>query len=146
MQRYFCQPGSVIRGELSVPGDKSVSHRSLMLGGIATGTTEVSGFLESEDCLATMAALRAMGVNIARHGGNRVTVHGVGIDGLKAPPGPLDMGNAGTADLTAANIAFTWHEVTGQHALIRDEGPRYDADLARQCMMLGIELMRRKLR
>jgi 3-phosphoshikimate 1-carboxyvinyltransferase len=97
VQRYFCQPGSVIRGELSVPGDKSVSHRSLMLGGIATGTTEVSGFLESEDCLATMAALRAMGVNIARHGGNRVTVHGVGIDGLKAPPGPLDMGNAGTA-------------------------------------------------
>jgi prephenate dehydrogenase/3-phosphoshikimate 1-carboxyvinyltransferase len=97
MQRYFCQPGSVIGGELSVPGDKSVSHRSLMLGGIATGTTEVRGFLESEDCLATLAALRAMGVNIARYGGNRVTVHGVGVDGLKAPPGPLDMGNAGTA-------------------------------------------------
>ncbi len=97
MQRYFCQPGSVIRGELNVPGDKSVSHRSLMLGGIASGTTEVRGFLDSEDCLATLAALRAMGVNIARFGGNRVTVHGVGIDGLKAPGGPLDMGNAGTA-------------------------------------------------
>jgi 3-phosphoshikimate 1-carboxyvinyltransferase len=97
MQRYFCQPGSSIGGELSVPGDKSVSHRSLMLGGIATGRTEVRGFLESEDCLATLAALRAMGVNIARFGGNRVVVEGVGIDGLKAPPGPLDMGNAGTA-------------------------------------------------
>jgi len=97
MQRYFCQPGSTIGGELSVPGDKSVSHRSLMLGGIATGTTEVRGFLESEDCLATLGALRAMGVNIARFGGNRVTVHGVGIDGLKPPTGPLDMGNAGTA-------------------------------------------------
>ncbi|HEY1283911.1 MAG TPA: 3-phosphoshikimate 1-carboxyvinyltransferase [Steroidobacteraceae bacterium] len=97
MQRYFCQPGSVIGGELSVPGDKSVSHRSLMLGGIATGTTEVRGFLDSEDCLATLAALQAMGVKIARFGGNRVVVHGAGIDGLEAPPGPLDMGNAGTA-------------------------------------------------
>ena len=96
-QSYFCQPGSTIGGEISVPGDKSVSHRSLMLGGIAEGTTEVRGFLESEDCLATLAALRALGVNIGRFGGNRVTIHGVGIDGFKAPSAPLDMGNAGTA-------------------------------------------------
>ncbi|HEU4626614.1 MAG TPA: 3-phosphoshikimate 1-carboxyvinyltransferase [Steroidobacteraceae bacterium] len=94
---YFCQPGSTIGGEISVPGDKSVSHRSLMLGGIAEGTTEVRGFLESEDCLATLAALRSLGVNIARFGGNRVTIQGVGMDGFKAPSGPLDMGNAGTA-------------------------------------------------
>ncbi|MET0536070.1 MAG: 3-phosphoshikimate 1-carboxyvinyltransferase [Steroidobacter sp.] len=94
---YFCQPGSTIGGEISVPGDKSVSHRSLMLGGIAEGTTEVRGFLESEDCLATLAALRALGVNIARYGGNRVTIQGVGMDGFKAPAAPLDMGNAGTA-------------------------------------------------
>jgi 3-phosphoshikimate 1-carboxyvinyltransferase len=97
MQSYFCQPGSVIGGEISVPGDKSVSHRSLMLGGIAEGTTEVRGFLESEDCLATLKALRALGVNIARYGGNRVTIQGVGPDGFMAPAGPLDMGNAGTA-------------------------------------------------
>ena len=97
MQRYFCQPGSVIGGEISVPGDKSVSHRSLMLGGIAEGTTEVRGFLESEDCLATLSALRSLGVNIGRRGGNRVTIHGVGLEGFKAPAGPLDMGNAGTA-------------------------------------------------
>jgi prephenate dehydrogenase/3-phosphoshikimate 1-carboxyvinyltransferase len=97
MQSYFCQPGSSIAGEISVPGDKSVSHRSLMLGGIAEGTTHVRGFLESEDCLATLAALRSLGVNIGRHGGNRVTIHGVGPDGFKAPAGPLDMGNAGTA-------------------------------------------------
>jgi prephenate dehydrogenase/3-phosphoshikimate 1-carboxyvinyltransferase len=94
---YFCQPGSTVGGEISVPGDKSVSHRSLMLGGIAEGTTEVRGFLESEDCLATLAALRALGVNIGRFGGNRVTIHGVGMDGFKAPAAPLDMGNAGTA-------------------------------------------------
>ena len=97
MQRYFCLPGSVIGGELSVPGDKSISHRSLMLGGIAEGTTEVRGFLESEDCLATLGALRRLGVNIARFGGNRVVIHGVGPEGFKAPAGPLDMGNAGTA-------------------------------------------------
>lgn len=97
MQTYFCQPGSVIGGEITVPGDKSVSHRSLMLGGIAEGTTEVRGFLESEDCLATLAALRALGVNIGRFGGNRVTIHGVGPDGFTAPTAPLDMGNAGTA-------------------------------------------------
>ncbi len=96
-QSYFCQPGSVIAGELSVPGDKSVSHRSLMLGGIAEGTTEVRGFLESEDCLATLAALRNLGVNIGRFGHNRVVIHGVGPDGFKAPGAPLDMGNAGTA-------------------------------------------------
>jgi 3-phosphoshikimate 1-carboxyvinyltransferase len=97
MQSYFCQPGSTIGGEISVPGDKSVSHRSLMLGGIAEGTTHVRGFLESEDCLATLTALRSLGVNIGRHGGNRVTIHGVGPDGFKAPAAPLDMGNAGTA-------------------------------------------------
>jgi 3-phosphoshikimate 1-carboxyvinyltransferase len=96
-QSYFCQPGSLIGGEVSVPGDKSVSHRSLMLGGIAEGVTEVRGFLESEDCLATLAALRALGVNIGRFGGNRVTIHGVGLEGFKAPTAPLDMGNAGTA-------------------------------------------------
>jgi 3-phosphoshikimate 1-carboxyvinyltransferase len=97
MQSYFCQPGSVIGGEISVPGDKSVSHRSLMLGGIAEGTTEVRGFLESEDCLATLAALQSLGVTIGRFGGNRVVIHGVGPDGFKAPSGRLDMGNAGTA-------------------------------------------------
>jgi 3-phosphoshikimate 1-carboxyvinyltransferase len=97
MQSYFCQPGSTIGGEITVPGDKSVSHRSLMLGGIAEGTTHVRGFLESEDCLATLSALRSLGVNIGRHGGNRVTIHGVGPDGFKPPSAPLDMGNAGTA-------------------------------------------------
>ncbi|MBX5460424.1 MAG: 3-phosphoshikimate 1-carboxyvinyltransferase [Steroidobacteraceae bacterium] len=97
IQRYFCQPGSVIGGELSVPGDKSISHRALMLGGIAEGETEITGFLESEDCLATLAALRSLGVNIARFAGNRVVVHGVGPEGFNAPAAPLDMGNAGTA-------------------------------------------------
>jgi 3-phosphoshikimate 1-carboxyvinyltransferase len=95
--RFVCQPGSAVGGEIAVPGDKSVSHRSLMLGGLAQGVTEVTGFLESEDCLATMAALQNMGVRIERLGGSRVTVHGPGKGGLRAPAQRLDMGNAGTA-------------------------------------------------
>jgi len=90
-------PGNGVAGQITVPGDKSISHRALMLGGIARGTTRVRGFLESEDCLATMAAMRAMGVQIERGGQGEVTVHGVGLRGLAPPAGPLDMGNAGTA-------------------------------------------------
>lgn len=97
MARFVCQPGGAVSGEIAVPGDKSVSHRSLMLGGLAEGVTEVTGFLESEDCLATMAALQNMGVRIERLGGSRVIVHGPGKGGLRAPTQPLDMGNAGTA-------------------------------------------------
>ena len=80
-----------------MPGDKSVSHRALMFGGIADGETTVEGFLESEDCLATLKALRALGVTIEQSGNSRVRVQGVGIDGLQAAAQPLDMGNAGTA-------------------------------------------------
>jgi 3-phosphoshikimate 1-carboxyvinyltransferase len=89
--------GGCVRGEVTVPGDKSVSHRAVLLGGIATGTTEIENFLESEDCLATLRAMRAMGVNVERPAEGRVVIDGVGLRGLRAPAGPLDMGNAGTA-------------------------------------------------
>jgi 3-phosphoshikimate 1-carboxyvinyltransferase len=94
---YLVQPSRQVAGRIRVPGDKSISHRSLMLGGIAQGRTEVTGFLDSADCLATLAALRAMGVSISRHGDHELTVEGAGRGGLGAPPGVLDMGNAGTA-------------------------------------------------
>ena len=90
-------PGGALQGEVRVPGDKSISHRSLMLGALAHGRTEVSGFLASEDCLATLRALRAMGVAIEQRDAHHLFVDGVGLDGLQAPAGPLDMGNAGTA-------------------------------------------------
>ena len=61
-QRYLVRPSTRVHGELCLPGDKSVSHRALMLGGIAEGVSEIHGFLASEDCLATLTALRAMGV------------------------------------------------------------------------------------
>lgn len=97
MSRYRLEPGGSVAGEVRVPGDKSISHRALMLGGIAEGTTEVSGFLASEDCLATLSALEALGVQIERPGRERVIVHGTGLEGLRAASHPLDMGNAGTA-------------------------------------------------
>lgn len=95
--RYRVQPVAAVRGELTVPGDKSISHRSLMLAGIASGRTEVRGFLESEDCLATLGALRALGVGVERFPGGRVIIDGVGLNGLRAAAAPLDMGNSGTA-------------------------------------------------
>src|SRR6185295_10818420 len=94
---YRVQPVSNVRGTLTVPGDKSISHRSLMLAGIAEGQTIVNGFLESEDCLATLAAMRALGVPIDRAAGQGAVVEGVGRHGLTATSAPLDMGNSGTA-------------------------------------------------
>jgi len=94
---YRVAAGGCVRGEVTVPGDKSISHRAVLLGAIATGTTEIEGFLESEDCLATLGAMRAMGVNIERPAPGRVVIDGVGRQGLSAPAQPLDMGNAGTA-------------------------------------------------
>jgi 3-phosphoshikimate 1-carboxyvinyltransferase len=97
MDAWIARRGAGVGGRISVPGDKSISHRAMMLGGLATGVTRVSGFLDSEDCLATLRAMRAMGVSIERPARTEVVVRGVGLHGLEAPPGPLDMGNAGTA-------------------------------------------------
>ena len=94
---YVVEPSALASGVVTVPGDKSISHRALILGGIAKGRTNISGFLPGEDCLATLAALKAMGVRIERPGDTRVIMEGCGADGLRAPSGPLDMGNSGTA-------------------------------------------------
>jgi 3-phosphoshikimate 1-carboxyvinyltransferase len=90
-------PGGQVSGSLRVPGDKSISHRAIMLGSIATGRTGISGFLEGADALATMDAFRAMGVAIRAPGGGEVTVEGVGMHGLQAAAAPLDCGNSGTS-------------------------------------------------
>ncbi len=95
--QFHVQPGGCLSGRLRVPGDKSISHRSIMLGSLAEGVTHVSGFLEGEDALATLKAFRAMGVEIAGPDRGKVTVHGVGMHGLKAPDAPIDLGNSGTS-------------------------------------------------
>jgi len=90
-------PGGTVSGEARVPGDKSISHRSVMLGALAEGPTRVSGFLEGEDALATVAAFRAMGVLIDGPDGGQVRIEGVGLHGLRAPDRALDCGNSGTS-------------------------------------------------
>ncbi|MEW7994905.1 MAG: 3-phosphoshikimate 1-carboxyvinyltransferase [gamma proteobacterium symbiont of Clathrolucina costata] len=94
---YRIQPGGKLTGNLRVPGDKSISHRSIMLGSLADGVTEVTGFLEGEDSLATLNAFRQMGVAIDGPTQGRVTIQGVGMHGLQAPDGALDLGNSGTS-------------------------------------------------
>lgn len=94
---FTVSPGGCLRGTLRVPGDKSISHRSIMLGSLAEGTTRVSGFLEGEDNLATLNAFRAMGVNIEGPQAGKVTIHGVGMHGLHAPNEPVYLGNSGTS-------------------------------------------------
>ncbi len=94
----FCvQPGGKLTGDIRVPGDKSISHRSIMLGSLAEGITEVKGFLEGDDSLATLRAFRDMGVKIEGPEQGGVRIHGVGMYGLKQPSAPLDLGNSGTS-------------------------------------------------
>lgn len=93
---FRAQPGGSVNGTIRVPGDKSISHRSIMLGSLAEGITDVSGFLEGEDALATLQAFRDMGVVIEGPNQGKVRIHGVGLHGLQPPPGPLYVGNSGT--------------------------------------------------
>lgn len=95
--QFKLQPATNISGEIRVPGDKSVSHRSIMFGSLAEGVTKVSGFLEGEDSLNTLRAFKAMGVQIEGPVAGNVTIHGVGMHGLKKPESTLDMGNSGTS-------------------------------------------------
>ena len=97
MSEFVVEPCAGIAGRVRVPGDKSISHRALMLGAIASGTTQVDGFLEGEDCLATLRAVASLGVNVQRPAPGEVVIEGVGLRGLGRPRSVLDMGNAGTA-------------------------------------------------
>ena len=107
------KPGGKLQGSLRVPGDKSISHRSIMLGSLAEGVTEVSGFLEGDDALATLNAFRCLGVKIDGPDHGCVRIHGVGMHGLKAPEGPLNVGNSGTSmRLLCGLLAGQGFEVT----------------------------------
>lgn len=102
--KFVVQPGGQLTGEHRVPGDKSMSHRAVMLGSLAEGTTEVTGFLEGEDALRTIAAFRQMGVAIDGPEAGSLTITGVGLHGLAAPQQALDLGNAGTGMRLFAGI------------------------------------------
>jgi len=96
MSQFICQPGGRVAGDIRVPGDKSISHRSVILGSIADGVSQVTGFLQGEDSLNTIRAFQQMGVSIEREQ-DRVSINGAGLHGLVAPSRDLDMGNSGTA-------------------------------------------------
>lgn len=97
MNSFVARPAHQVHGSIRVPGDKSISHRAIMLGAIATGRTEIRGFLPGEDCLATLRAVEAMGVRVTRHAVTALDIQGNGLTGLRAVTQALDMGNSGTA-------------------------------------------------
>src|SRR5262245_61884691 len=88
--------GRPLAGRAQVPGDKSISHRALILGALAVGSTRISGLLESDDVLNTAKAIRALGARVERIGSGHWRVDGVGVAGFAGPDGPLDFGNSGT--------------------------------------------------
>lgn len=101
-----------LTGEVSIPGDKSISHRAIMFGSISNGLTEVSNFLEGADCLSTISCFQKMGVSIERNN-DHVLIHGNGLHGLTAPQDTLDVGNSGTTTRLISGIlagqSFTSH-------------------------------------
>jgi len=129
---YRVLPGQAVSGDIRVPGDKSISHRSIMLGSLANGVTEVTGFLEGEDSLATLQAFRDMGVVIEGPLNGRVVIHGVGMRGLKAPVGPLYLGNSGTSMRLLAGLLSGQSfdvELTGDESLSKRPMERVAAPL-----------------
>jgi 3-phosphoshikimate 1-carboxyvinyltransferase len=122
MSTFFCQPGgAAVGGDVRVPGDKSISHRVLLLASIAEGPTLVRGFLESADCLVLQTALRDLGVNFTRQAG-KLVIHGVGAEGLRPSSRPLNLGNsAGAIRLLTALLAGQSFDatLTGDAGLMR---------------------------
>ena len=98
------RPGGSLAGTVSVPGDKSLSHRALILGALAGGTSQVRGWLSAGDTQATLSCMRALGVTIDQHDDTTLTVHGRGLNGLQAPAAPLDCANAGTGMRLLAGV------------------------------------------
>lgn len=137
---FISRPVTCLQGELTVPGDKSISHRAVMLGAIARGTTTITGFLEGEDCLATLNAFKAMGVSIEGPVDQRVVIHGVGKYGLKKPSQTIDCGNSGTTmrlmtGLLAAQSFDT--ELTGDSSLLKRPMER----VSRPLNQMGAEVL-----
>jgi 3-phosphoshikimate 1-carboxyvinyltransferase len=132
--RLHVEPAGPLRGEVAVPGDKSISHRALLLGALAEGRCEVRGFLPAQDCLATLGCLRALGVEVEGHSPTHLTVHGRGLRGLRAPEAPLNCFRSGTTMRLLAGImagqAFE-SVLTGAPQLLRRPMRRISAPLAR---------------
>ncbi|MBA3535351.1 MAG: 3-phosphoshikimate 1-carboxyvinyltransferase [Tatlockia sp.] len=137
---FVSSPVSALRGEIKIPGDKSISHRSIILGAIAKGTTTVSGFLDGEDCLATLAAFQAMGVKIEGPEDQRIVIHGVGKYGLCKPKNSIDCGNSGTSMRLLAGLLAAQpfdSELNGDKSLQKRPMER----ISRPLIQMGAEIM-----
>ena len=137
---FISSPVETMHGDITVPGDKSISHRAIILGAIAKGTTTVSGFLDGEDCLATLHAFQSMGVKIEGPVGQRVVIHGVGKYGLEKPSSTINCGNSGTtmrlmSGLLAAQPFDT--ELTGDDSLLKRPMER----ISRPLHQMGAEVI-----
>jgi 3-phosphoshikimate 1-carboxyvinyltransferase len=131
---FNVSPGGCLRGRVRVPGDKSISHRFVMLASLAHGESSAEGFLEGADALATVAAFKAMGVAIEGPAGGRLRIRGVGLHGLCAPAHDLDMGNSGTAMRLLAGVLAGQRfasRLSGDASLIRRPMRRLTEPLAR---------------
>lgn len=107
-----------LQGSVSVPGDKSISHRAIMFSALAIGESRIEGLLEGEDVLATAAAMRAMGAQVDRGEGGIWRVHGVGVGGLLQPESALDMGNSGTSTRLLMGLVAS-HAITASFSTLR---------------------------
>jgi 3-phosphoshikimate 1-carboxyvinyltransferase len=131
--QFYIQPGGSLVGATRVPGDKSVSHRSIMLGSLADGNTKVEGFLQGEDSLATLRAFRAMGVKITDPEEGRLEIQGVGLEGLQPADDAIDVGNSGTSmRLMAGLLAGQKFDsvLTGDSSLVKRPMSRVAAPLS----------------
>jgi 3-phosphoshikimate 1-carboxyvinyltransferase len=118
--RIRVRPARRLSGRVAVPGDKSISHRAALFGALASGRTEITGFLEGEDCLATLKAVRALGAEVTRKGPGHYLVDGAGVNGLSEPDNVIDCGNSGTsARLLVGVLAGQpfWTVLTGDDSL-----------------------------
>ncbi len=131
--KFIVNNGGKLSGNIRVPGDKSISHRSIMFGALAEGVTRVTGFLEGEDSLNTMRVFQAMGVEIEGPDDGRVVIHGVGMRGLHAPGRALDVGNSGTSIRLLAGLLAGQEfdvELTGDNSLSKRPMKRVTDPLA----------------
>ncbi|HEN5552392.1 TPA: 3-phosphoshikimate 1-carboxyvinyltransferase [Legionella pneumophila] len=122
MLNFISKPVDYLKGEITVPGDKSISHRSIIFGAIAIGTSVIDGFLDGEDCIATLKAFQAMGVKIEGPEKQRVIIHGVGKYGLKQPKNIVDCGNSGTSMRLLAGLLAAQQfdsQLTGDESLLK---------------------------
>ncbi len=137
---FKSSPVKALRGEITVPGDKSISHRSIILGAIAKGTTTVSGFLDGEDCMATLKAFQAMGVTTEGPINQHLVIHGVGKHGLSRPETIIDCGNSGTSMRLLAGLLAAQpfdSQLTGDQSLQKRPMER----VSRPLMQMGAEIM-----